>query len=736
MANGQSPINATLFPVGNLPVVRQINTDVPTYQPCQYVATAAVATLAGITAALDLAGNTLAANDRALCPYAGAICGIYVYSGSAWAADPNFIISEGATVKVLRGATAPTQWQQMSNAAPPVFASDDRTASGIRTASTVVVVSSATAPTAGKVLTATAGNAADWEHWEEAQTVVWPPPDGDAGAALNDLMTAENARTNGPRTIVQTPGTYTYTTTVYAQNNIDILTHVLAINVNAIPTHVDPTDSSFVCSTTQQTLVQTLAADVNVGDKSFTLTAAPTILAVGDKIYFSNGPQRVYPQEVTAIVGAVVTCKDPFIDTFSHTTQGTVTKYLTYVKNFKIRGKGLFTFLDASSGARLIELIGATDCEVSDITLDDSVGWSQYGSFGLSVDNGCLGCKVTNVTVTRYTPDSSTQVAFGNESSRSCEYINCRTSGFWIGLQLYGSIKPIIDGGKYEARPSTGVAGIELLDAGTKGVIGAVIRNSQTGSIATGGSQRGITVTAVTDLLIENHTFLGNSGEQLEVESTIAGTDVLLKNPTFKVGGGKFANVATGSKLRIEGGKIDAAAVYSTNQGISYSAGSSGYVDGLDIEANIAQPIFLNCTIPVRNVTCASAMFVVCSGTFTGIQPISGCKFTQVAPQPNYCSIVLYNAINCNVSLSDTDIHLPDANANALAIEGAGSCSNCSVTLNGVRTTGGSTGTGVKGVAGVAFIVGTGNDLSSCGTPYDATAIANAKHLVTAAGVA
>jgi hypothetical protein len=40
---------------------------------------------------------------------------------------------------------------------------EDRTASGIRTATTVVAVSAATAPTAGQVLTATSGTAANWE---------------------------------------------------------------------------------------------------------------------------------------------------------------------------------------------------------------------------------------------------------------------------------------------------------------------------------------------------------------------------------------------------------------------------------------------------------------------------------------------------------------------------------------------------------------------------------------------
>lgn len=50
--------------------------------------------------------------------------------------------------------------------------SDNRTASGIKTATTVVAVSSATAPTAGQVLTATSGTAADWETPAPGSTLV------------------------------------------------------------------------------------------------------------------------------------------------------------------------------------------------------------------------------------------------------------------------------------------------------------------------------------------------------------------------------------------------------------------------------------------------------------------------------------------------------------------------------------------------------------------------------------
>jgi len=60
---------------------------------------------------------------------------------------------------------------------------EDRTASGIRTATTVVAVSSATAPTAGQVITATSGTAANW------QTIPTPPTITDhGGAAAGDVV--------------------------------------------------------------------------------------------------------------------------------------------------------------------------------------------------------------------------------------------------------------------------------------------------------------------------------------------------------------------------------------------------------------------------------------------------------------------------------------------------------------------------------------------------------------------
>ena len=66
--------------------------------------------------------------------------------------------------------------------------SDDRTASGLRTASTVVSVSSATAPTSGQVLTATGGSAATWQTPSGGGSTVsiWEPRAQPASAHADD----------------------------------------------------------------------------------------------------------------------------------------------------------------------------------------------------------------------------------------------------------------------------------------------------------------------------------------------------------------------------------------------------------------------------------------------------------------------------------------------------------------------------------------------------------------------
>jgi len=90
-----------------------------------------------------------------------------VSTATAGAATPGDSVAEGTATSLARsdhkhslpsyGSTSGTFCQGNDSRL-----SDDRTASGIRTATTIVVVSAATAPSAGQVLTASSGTSASW----------------------------------------------------------------------------------------------------------------------------------------------------------------------------------------------------------------------------------------------------------------------------------------------------------------------------------------------------------------------------------------------------------------------------------------------------------------------------------------------------------------------------------------------------------------------------------------------
>ena len=100
------------------------------YPNCKYVATQVIVAADLISSTgngkIDLAGNTTATGDRALFPIAGtsALIGIYVWSGSAWAADPAFTVIEGARVDVIRGTSGASQWRQTAASGSAVFVQD------------------------------------------------------------------------------------------------------------------------------------------------------------------------------------------------------------------------------------------------------------------------------------------------------------------------------------------------------------------------------------------------------------------------------------------------------------------------------------------------------------------------------------------------------------------------------------------------------------------------------------
>lgn len=109
--------------------------------------------------------------------------------------------------------------------------SDDRTASGLRTATTVVAVSSAAAPTAGQVLTATAGNAASWQT----------PASGGAptvralGADVSNSTTT-GAKITGLDVASLAVGTYVFQYFIRAQSAATTTGHKFGVNFTGTTT--------------------------------------------------------------------------------------------------------------------------------------------------------------------------------------------------------------------------------------------------------------------------------------------------------------------------------------------------------------------------------------------------------------------------------------------------------------------------------------------------------------------
>jgi hypothetical protein len=89
--------------------------------------------------------------------------------GATWNIDAGVITDTEVAAANKDGASGTASMRTLGTGAAQACAgndarlSDDRTASGLRSASTVVVVSAATAPTIGQVLTATSTTAADWQ---------------------------------------------------------------------------------------------------------------------------------------------------------------------------------------------------------------------------------------------------------------------------------------------------------------------------------------------------------------------------------------------------------------------------------------------------------------------------------------------------------------------------------------------------------------------------------------------
>lgn len=88
---------------------------------------------------------------------------------------------------------------QQSCAGDDARLSDDRTADGLRTATTVVDIGAADAPTAGQVLVATADNAAEWQTLTIPSLPTWVDSEVPAGTknGVNKVFTLAHVPTTG-----------------------------------------------------------------------------------------------------------------------------------------------------------------------------------------------------------------------------------------------------------------------------------------------------------------------------------------------------------------------------------------------------------------------------------------------------------------------------------------------------------------------------------------------------------
>lgn len=669
------------------------------YPICKYVVANPATWNPAATSAAELLGcSSVTANDRVLCP-SGQYAGFWKASSATVFTRVAVVTMKGWTVLCTDAPNAPTYLQTADDRSSlPVF----------------------------EILSQ-----------QDPSVVLWFPPIGDAGAELTALSAAEAARPSGPRTILQQPGTYTYTTPARLANGTDWLTHEQAANVNAIATHVDPQDAIVCTNDSYETLVAVRTSEILLGSIKFTVSPNANELHVGDKLYFQDGQQRYCPAIVSRIIGAEVYVQDPFENTYGLTLDeneqmtAPIVRSVNTPKNITIRGKGLFT---GSGGARLIEMAGASNCLVRDIRLDDSQGWPS-GGFGLSFDNGGYRNVLENVTLSRQNHDSVVQYGLGFESQFHSVMSVCRSYGLHSSIALNDCIGVDVVDCTGIGRPSG--YSMVLQSGGNTPNVGCIntriIRGTYGGGLDTAAPVCGIKLDKCTHAILESVTFLSASDAQLSISSAIPGTDIELNNPQFK-SAANCAILATGTgKLRIRGGATEPV-YYTSGVGISWGANMTGYIDGLRLLGTTVQPLVVNAPITVTNTEIQGRIPITAQHT-TGKLVVDKSKL-DCSAHADGSGVYSRGGATSRVVLRDMEIKLKDADTSTEAVNLTEATAGAITELWGVKTTGGSTATGVKGKAGCPVLVGTGNDLSSCATQYDAAAVSASTHVVTAVGVA
>ena len=230
--------------------------------------------------------------------------------------------------------------------------SDDRTASAIRSATTVVAVSSATAPTAGQVLTATDSAHATWQDLPGAISVAWISSCSDDSTMLATLM----GLGGGTRKLTihcQPAATYHLNSLLplggNAVSNVTIVGDPTATIILDVDTNAGPNQAYAFAYTTDGSHISkaTTTPYANVAEGSTTIqvnSITSPVISVGSWLYCIAPTDAGWMARVTAICGSSA----PFTLTLDRafpfpwlTSYNSAIHTCTPLENFTIDGKGM-----------------------------------------------------------------------------------------------------------------------------------------------------------------------------------------------------------------------------------------------------------------------------------------------------------------------------------------------------------------------------------------------------------
>lgn len=250
----------------------------------------------------------------------------------------------------------------------------------------------------------------------------------------------------------------------------------------------------------QPAVTTTLAALGVIGARTITVASAAA-LAIGDRILLEDPGKAVRGYQIEDIAGAVVTLDAPLPYPFPNTTS-TVTKIpvADQCRDIRING-GNMLFTPNVGGLqvadKIIELLAAWDCHISDIIIDSS----GAALMGVSYDMG--GVRNTWERLVQ-SGGGNSQNGISLEGNRDSKILECNTrDNALVGFGLGSCTNCLVEGCESD-HDYYGVfmSGLTGDDYGCTGctVRNTTIRNSVSSAVAVGYGSAGNTLDNVTTI--------------------------------------------------------------------------------------------------------------------------------------------------------------------------------------------------------------------------------------------